>query len=385
MRRAAPALASLDGGLLAAVALLAAIGVVMLYSTTAPLAMGQAIPPHFARQVLGMMLAVVLAAGAAWLPLEVWRRAALPLWLVAMTLLVAIEVLAPAVNGARRWLQIPGLGFAFQPGEIAKLTTLLAMAAALADARSQGKLSPRRLLRPTALVLLPALLLVRQPDLGGAVVLACLGGLMIFVAGTPLRLFILPGAIGGALLTLFVAFHAYAWRRVTGFLDPWARASDEGFQLVQSFVAFGNGGLLGRGLGDGRQKLFYLPEAHTDFILSVVAVALKNVGVLLVLGGFAALPVAGLRIAGRAREPFALLTAFGLTMLLTVPAAVNAAVVMGLLPTKGLTLPFVSYGRTSLLVSFVAVGVLLGIGRRAGRPRSGPVRPWTPWRRRSTR
>ena len=259
------------------------------------------------------------------------------------------------------------------------------MAAALADARSQGRLSPRRLLRPTALVLLPVLLLVHQPDLGGAVVLACLGGLMIFVAGTPLRLFVLPSAIGGALLVLFVTLHTYALRRITGFLDPWARASDEGFQLVQSFVAFGNGGWLGRGLGDGRQKLFYLPEAHTDFILSVVAESIRLVGVLLVLGAFAALLVAGLRIAGRAREPFALLTAFGLTMLLTVPAAVNAAVVMGLLPTKGLTLPFVSYGRTSLLVSFVAVGVLLGIGRREGRPRRGPTRPWTPWRRRSSR
>jgi cell division protein FtsW len=385
MRRAAPALASLDGGLLAAVALLAAIGIVMLYSTTAPLAMGQAIPPHFARQVLGMMLAVVLAAGAAWLPLEVWRRAALPLWLLAIALLVAIEVFAPAVNGARRWLHVPGLGFAFQPGELAKLTTLLAMAAALADARSQGRLSPRRLLRPATLVLIPALLLIRQPDLGGAVVLACLGGLMIFVAGTPLRLFVVPGAILSALLALFIVFHSYAWRRVTGFLDPWARASDEGFQLVQSFVAFGNGGLLGRGLGDGRQKLFYLPEAHTDFILSVVAEEIGLVGVLLVLGGFAALLVAGLRIAGRAREPFAMLTAFGLTMLLTVPAAVNAAVVMGLLPTKGLTLPFVSYGRTSLLVSFVAVGVLLGIGRAGGRPRRGASRPWTPWRQRSSR
>jgi cell division protein FtsW len=384
VRRAATTLARLDGGLLASVALLAAIGVVMLYSTTAPLALGKAIPPHFARQGMGMLLALVLAAGAAWLPLEMWRRAALPLWVLAMLLLLAIEVSAPAVNGARRWLLVPGLGFAFQPGEVAKLATLLAVAAALADARSQGRLSPRRLLRPALYVLVPTLLLVRQPDLGGAVVLACLGGLMIFVAGMPLRLFVLPAIGGGALLALFVALHTYAWRRITGFLDPWARASDEGFQLVQSFVAFGNGGLLGRGLGDGRQKLFYLPEAHTDFILSVVAEEIGLVGVLLVLGGFAALLVAGLRIAGRARDPFPLLAAFGLTMLLTVPAAVNAAVVMGLLPTKGLTLPFLSYGRTSLLVSFVAVGILLGIGRRQGRPRRGPVRPWVPFRQRAS-
>lgn len=384
MRRAAPDRAGLDGGLLSAVALLVAIGVVMLYSTTAPLALGKPIPPHFARQLGAVLLAIGLAAAAAWLPPAAWRRAALPLWFGAVLLLVATEVLGSPVNGARRWLQLPGLDFAFQAGEVAKLATLLATSAAIADARSQGRLSPRRLVRPVLLVSLPALLLLRQPDLGGAVVLLALGGLLIFVAGTPLRVFGLPAALGSALLGLFVAFHPYAWRRVTGFLDPWARSSDEGFQLVQSFVAFGNGGLLGRGLGDGRQKLFYLPEAHTDFILSVVAEEIGLVGVLLVLGGFAALLIAGLRIATRAREPFELLVAFAMTMLLTVPAAVNAAVVMGVLPTKGLTLPFLSYGRTSLLVSFLAVGILLGIGRREAR-RPGLARPWIPWRRRRRR
>lgn len=385
MRRGTSVLASLDGGLLTAVGLLVAIGVVMLYSTTAPLALGSSIPPHFARQLVAMLLATSLAAGAAWLPLQAWRRAALPLWSVGVALLVATEFLGPEVNGARRWLQIPGLGVAFQPGEIARLATLLAVGAALADARGRGRLSPRGLVRPALLVALPAALLVRQPDLGGALVLASLGGLMIFVAGTPLRLFALPAAIGSALVALFVAIHPYALRRVTGFLDPWARASDEGFQLVQSFVAFGNGGFLGRGLGDGRQKLHYLPEAHTDFILSVVAEEIGLLGVLLVLGGFTVLLIAGLRIAGRAREPFALLTAFGMTMLLTVPAVVNAAVVMGLLPTKGLTLPFLSYGRTSLLVSFLAVGILLGIGRRSAPRRRVPARPWVPWRRSTTR
>jgi cell division protein FtsW len=162
---------------------------------------------------------------------------------------------------------------------------------------------------------------------------------------------------------------------VTGFLDPWATSSNEGFQLVQSFVAFGNGGLLGVGLGDGRQKLFYLPEAHTDFILALVAEELGLLGVALVLAGFAALLAAGVRIARRAADRFDLLLGFATTALLTVPALVNAAVVMGLVPTKGLTLPFLSYGRTSLLVCCCAVGLLLGVARRqaaaGGRPRGG--------------
>jgi cell division protein FtsW len=190
--------------------------------------------------------------------------------------------------------------------------------------------------------------------------------MMLFAAGAPLRVLFGPAALGAAGIALYTAIHPYALRRWLGFLDPWARASTEGFQLVQSFVAFGRGGLLGVGLGDGRQKLFYLPEAHTDFILSVVAEELGLLGVLVVLGSFVALTVAGLRIALAARQRFAMLTGFGMTILLAVPAALNAAVVMGLMPTKGLTLPLLSYGRTSLLISCVAVGVILGVARSQG-------------------
>ena len=154
-----------------------------------------------------------------------------------------------------------------------------------------------------------------------------------------------------------------------GFLDPWSRASAEGFQLVQSFVAFGRGGIAGVGLGDGRQKLYYLPEAHTDFVLSVVAEEAGLIGVLIVLGGFVALLIAGLRIALAATQRFALLLAFGMTALLTVPALLNAAVVMGCVPTKGLTLPFLSYGRSSLVVSCLAVGILFSVARANRAPR----------------
>jgi cell division protein FtsW len=177
---------------------------------------------------------------------------------------------------------------------------------------------------------------------------------------------------------LYVALRPYATARWVGFLDPWQTSANEGFQLVQSFVAFGRGGTFGVGIGDGRQKLFFLPEAHTDFILSVVAEELGLVGVCIVLGAFAALVLAGTRIAARARDPFAALLALGMTALVSVPAAVNAAVVMGLLPTTGFTLPFISFGGTSLLCCGVAIGILLRIGSRESAPAPARVRGASP-------
>jgi cell division protein FtsW len=185
---------------------------------------------------------------------------------------------------------------------------------------------------------------------------------LLFVGGVSLRLLTLPAilAIGGA--SVYIALRPYAHQRWTGFLDPWATSSREGFQLVQSFVAFGRGGVFGVGLGDGRQKLHFLPEAHTDFILAGVAEELGLVGVLIVLGAFAAFVWAGTRIAGRAKDPFAALVALGMTTVIGLPAAINAGVVMGLLPTTGFTLPFVSFGGNSLIVCSLAAGILLRIG-----------------------
>jgi len=216
------------------------------------------------------------------------------------------------------------------------------------------------------------LLLGLQPDFSGAVLLVAMSGLLLFAAGLPLRLLALPALAAAAAGALYLALHPYAWARVQGFTDPWQHARDGGFQLVQSFVAFGRGGSLGVGLGDGRQKLFYLPEAHTDFILSVVAEELGLLGVLLVLGAFAAFTLAGLRVARRATQPFALLAAFAMTALVAVPALVNAAVVMGVLPTTGLTLPFISHGSNALCCAALAVGILLRIGARDAAP--APVR-----------
>jgi cell division protein FtsW len=352
------------------VVLLASIGAVAVFSATAPLALDQALPPHFLRHAFAALIGGGVVAAAARIPLPVWHRAALPLWVVSVVLLGATLVVGLAGGGATRWLSVPGVGFAFQPVELAKLATVLAVAALLGrrDGRTAG-VGRQRLAVALALGAVPAGLAVLQPDLGNAVLLVGLAVLLLFVAGADLRPLLGVGAAGAVFVAVYTAFRPYALRRVLGFLDPWSRSSAEGFQLVQSFVAFGRGGLAGVGIGDGRQKLHYLPEAHTDFILSVVAEEAGLVGVLVVLGAFAALLVAGVRIALAAKQRFALLLAFGMTTLLTVPALLNAAVVMGCLPTKGLTLPFLSYGRSSLVVSCLAVGILFSVARAGRAPR----------------
>ena len=354
-----------------AVLILTSIGTVAVFSATAPLALEQALPPHFLRHAAAVLLGGLVIVTAARIPLPAWHRLALPLWGASLLLLGATLAVGLSGGGATRWLFVPGLGFAFQPVEFAKLSTVLAVAALLG--RRDGRavvVSRERLAVALALGLLPAAIAILQPDLGNAVLLIGLTVLLLFVAGADLRPLLAIGALGAVFVAAYTAIRPYALRRVLGFLDPWSRSSAEGFQLVQSFVAFGRGGLHGVGVGDGRQKLFYLPEAHTDFILSVVAEETGLLGVLVVLGAFAALLVAGLRIALAAKQRFALLLAFGMTALLTVPALLNAAVVMGCIPTKGLTLPFLSYGRSSLLVSCLAVGILFAVAR-AGRSQRG--------------
>ena len=374
-----PDVPGVDPGIGLATTVLISIGVVMSYSATAALALDANLPPLFFDHLVGLAIGLAAAAGAAALPAAVVKRLAMPLWLGAVALLAATLVAGVEVNGARRWLELPGLRF--QPGEIAKLATLVAVAAWISRPDDRRALSTRRSLQAAGLALLPAGLLLAQPDLGNAVVLVALGAMLLFIAGTPWPRFVLPGVVGVGLVGAYVLTNAYAMRRVMGFLDPFRERDGSGWQLVQSYVAFGHGGLLGQGLGNGRQKLDYLPEVHTDFVLALIAEELGLVGVLVVLGAFAALWVTGTRAARRATDRFDLLLAFGMVTLLTLPAWLNASVVMGLVPTKGLTLPFLSYGRTSLVVCCVALGLLLGVAkrhppRRAPTPARSQEGPW---------
>jgi cell division protein FtsW len=351
-----------DPGIALATGLLIGIGVVMSYSATAALALDASFPPLFFDHLTGLVLGGVAASIAYHLPSSWLRNCAMPFWAFTMALLVATLLFGIEVNGAQRWIALPGVRF--QPGELAKCATLLAVAAWLSRKDDKRELSTGRSIQAAGLAIAPAALLLMQPDLGNAVVLVVLSAGLLFIAGTPWPRFVLPGIAGVLIVSAYVVNNAYAWRRILGFLDPFREAQGAGWQLVQSYVAFGQGGFFGQGLGNGRQKLQYLPEVHTDFVLALVAEELGLVGVLLVLGGFAALWVAGTRAARRATDRFDLYVGFAMVTLLTIPAFLNASVVMGLVPTKGLTLPFLSYGRTSLVVSCFALGLLLGVARR---------------------
>jgi len=354
----------IDPGIAIATALLITLGVVMSYSATAALALDSMIPPLFFDHLVGLAIGLAATAIAYRLPVQFIRQMAMPFWILTLMLLAATVTFGIQVNGATRWLEVPGIDFRFQPGELAKCATLLAIATLLSRKDDRREISTRRSIQAAGMALLPAGLLLLQPDLGNAVVLVILCAILLFVAGTPWPRFVLPGIVGVLLIGAYVATNDYAQRRIMGFLDPFGESRGAGWQLVQSYVAFGHGGLIGQGLGNGRQKLEYLPEVHTDFVLALIAEELGLLGVLVVLGAFAALWATGTRVARRAKNRFDLLCGFAMVALLTLPALLNASVVMGLVPTKGLTLPFLSYGRTSLVVSCFALGILLGVAKR---------------------
>jgi cell division protein FtsW len=353
-----------DPGISISTALLISMGVVMSYSATAALALDTKVPPLFSDHLIGLAIGLAAAAGAYAMSALALLRLAMPLWLITVAMLLATLIFGVEVNGAQRWLELPGLALRFQPGELAKCATLIAVAAWLSRKDDRRELSTRRSIQAAGIALLPAGLLVLQPDFGNAVVLVALAAFLLFIAGTPWPRFVLPGIAGIVLVSAYIMTNEYAWRRVMGFLDPFRERQGSGWQLVQSYIAFGQGGLFGQGLGNGRQKLDYLPEVHTDFVLALIAEELGLIGVLFVIGAFAALWITGMQVARRARDRFDMLCAFAMVTLLTIPAFLNGAVVMGLVPTKGLTLPFLSYGRTSLIVSCVALGILLGVARR---------------------
>ncbi len=350
-------LAAADGSVLTAVSLLAAIGLVAVYSITAPRAAG-VLPPEFTRHLVGICVGLILMIAVTRVPLALWKKLALPVWCASLLALVATLIIGIEVNGSRRWLGWQAIRF--QPAEVAKFATVLAAAAFFSEGRSRRP-QLRPLVATAAICLAPVALLLGQPDFGSSFVICAVVGIQLFIAGAPIRqlgIGLLVGAFGTG---VYIAINPYAYARITGFLDPWATANREGFQLVQSFVAFGRGGNFGVPLGDGRQKLYYLPEAHTDFILSGIAEEAGLLGVLIVLGAFASFIAAGTRIAMRTRDSFATQMAFGMTALVGLPATINAAVVMGILPTTGFTLPFVSFGANSMLMCAMTVGILLRI------------------------
>ncbi len=356
---------AVDGWLLAIVAALLALGITMVLSTSYLYSQEHfSDGTYFFRKQLA---AVGIGMGAlfvvALVPAAAYRRLAYPL--LGLGLLMLTLVLIPGIGlsrgGAKRWLSLGG--FIFQPAELAKISLVVYLA------RSLEKKSEK--MRTFKLGVLPHLivgavylgLMLLEPDLGTALILGLVLFLMLFVGGARPSHLLLTGLAALPIVPLSVLGAAYRLRRFLAFLDPWRDASSSGFQIIQSYIAFGSGQLWGRGLGESRQKLFYLPEAHTDFIFSVIGEELGLMGALGVLLLFGFLVMRGFRLAAKIEEPFGQYLAFGLTTLLGLQALIHMGVVMGLMPTKGLVLPFISYGGSAMVMNLIEVGMLLSLSR----------------------
>lgn len=367
----APWSLGVDGWLLGAVALLFGLGLVLVYSSSAAHAAktyGDAehfLWLHFVRAVLGVGLAMLMmmVPGAA---LE--RRAG---WVLVAAVVLLVAVLIPGLGvvrgGARRWLELGPL--AFQPSEVAKLAVVIGLATIFAR-REQRPLQARpSLLIPVMVAQVPVVLILAEPDLGTALVIELIVATLVFVAGVRLRTLIALGLLALPVFYHLVVSADWRLRRILAFIDPWAYRQTIGYQLSEALISIGSGGVFGLGLGEGKHGLFFLPEAHTDFIFAILAQELGLVGVLLLLTAFGVVIWRGVSIAAAATHSFDRYLAMGLTALIGIPAVFNTAVVTGLLPTKGLPLPLVSYGGSNLMITLAAVGLLLRIerdGRAAG-------------------
>ena len=367
---------------------LVAFGLVMVYSaTSAAAALGKGDPITFLkRQGIYALLGVALMLAASRFDHRRLRQLAPPLVLTALGLCAAVLVVAPEINGAKRWLDLGPASF--QPSELAKLALLVWAAVYLARKGPPQTLG--ELWRPIGmLTTLFAALIVLEPDLGTTISLCVMLAGMLVVAGVPAR--VLAGAGGIATVVGLAAIWVEPYRRarVFSFLDPWADPENTGFQTVQAMIGIGSGGLTGKGLGEGVQKINYLPEQQTDMILAVIGEELGLIGTTAVIGAFAAFAFAGFTVALRCRDPFGKLLAAGVTSLVCGQAAVNLAAVLGVAPLTGIPLPFVSYGGSSLVVLLASVGILLNIasderapqrvaspdrGRRNSRPRPAVAR-----------
>lgn len=281
-----------------------------------------------------------------------------------LMLITFIPGISHSAKGAARWIRFGG--FTFQPSEFTKIVVVIFAAYLIGKKGEKIRDFGKGFLPVMAICGLYILMILAQKDLGSAFVLGSVILLLLFVAGTrPAYLAMLAVLTAPALYFLIFSV-SFRKRRILAFLDPWKYQMDYGFQIIQSFVAFKSGGFAGVGLGESKQKLFYLPEAHTDFIFSVLGEEFGMLGVLIVMTLFLFFVARGLKIAMKTRDPFGMYLALGLTLLVGLEAFINFGVVMGILPTKGLALPFISYGGTSLIASLAAVGILLNVSTHTG-------------------
>jgi cell division protein FtsW len=349
--------------LLTATLCLLAAGAVMVYSASSARTVLQgsgAGTTYLVRYVIYAAIGIVILVVLSRRSLDTLARWTGPLVAISFAGLVAVKLpgLGVSINGAQRWI---GAGpLQFQPSELAKLALVLHSVKFLAEKPRRVR-EPRLLVPLFGVVGLACLLVASQPDLGTALVLAFTLICVLICAGMPLRYLALAMGAGAAIVVIFALIEPYRRARLTAFLDPWSHASTSGFQSVQGQIALGSGGVSGVGLGQSVQKIFYLPEAHTDFILAVVGEELGVIGVSALLFLYGLVAYAGLRVAQKARGAYAQLLAAGVTSLILCQALLNVFAVLGIAPLTGVPLPFISYGSSNLLVLLVGMGLLLNI------------------------
>ena len=348
---------------------LTAFGLVMVYSaTSAPAALGGGDPGFYLkRQGIYAVLGIALLIVASRTDFRALRYLAPVLVLTSAFLCLVVLAIGEQVNGARRWLMIGPL--TFQPSELAKISLAIWVAAYLARRKAPQSLG--ELVRPIGITVgaFCALIIV-EPDLGTVIALVAVVGTILVVSGTPLRVLAGGTAIMAALAFAAIWVTPYRRERFFAFLDPWQDAQGTGYQTVQAMMGLASGGWFGTGLGQGVSKINYLPEAHTDMIFAIVGEELGLMGATAIVGAYLAFAYAGLRVALRCKDPFGKRLAAGMTALVSGQALINLAAVLGLAPLTGITLPFMSYGGSSLVVSLAAVGVILNIAGDGGRAKA---------------
>jgi len=357
--------------------ILISIGVVMIYSASGIYAAERYKDSLFflKRHISFIVVGSALALGIMLSDYNYLRRFAKPMVAAALVLLVLVLIphIGREVAGARRWFRFRFLSF--QPSEFANLALVVYIADFICRKEAKIKSLFKGLFPAVAVLGVTALLILLQPDLGTTIALAAVVFIMLFVAGVPWRylLFIFLGA--GLMLYVLIVSEPYRMRRITAFLNPWADPRGSGFQIIQSQIAMGSGGIFGVGLGHSMQKLFYLPAAHTDFIFSIIGEELGLIGTLAVIAAFGVFAYAGMRIALDSRDPFGKLLAGGLTSMIVVQALMNMAAVTGLMPITGIPLPLVSAGGSSLTLTLACIGLILAVARNGGATRVRLVRP----------
>jgi cell division protein FtsW len=363
--------------LLGATVFLSAFGLVMIYSASSISALvREGSSQHFMlRQALFLLLGVLVCGLTARLDYRLFRdRWAQTVWYGSVGLLVITIGLGVVRGGAKRWIPL-GI-FNLQPSELAKIACVLLASAVVYDWQ-RGKMDSKQLLVRIAVVAgVPSALIIMQPDLGTTLSLVVAVAFVLFLGGIELKWVGVTGAAVIALGGIGVALEPYRMKRFAGYLDPWADPLHKGYQAIQALMAFGTGGIQGVGLGLSRQKWFYLPEAHTDFIFAMVGEELGLIGTLAVLAAFIVLLYAGVRIALGSRDRYGRLVAGSLTGMLGFQALLNMGAVTGLIPVTGKPLPFVSYGGSSMLVTMICVGLILSVSQYGAKaPREVRVRP----------